>query len=258
LAGHHLDAALRQSLFRVGTDVRLEHREDLGAGLDEQDPRLLVRQVAVVFPEDTVVEFCEGSCCLDAGRTPAHDDDVQGPVVDQLSIPVRTLPRAQHVVLEPNRVGQRVEGEAVFFGAFDAEEVDLRAEPEDEVVVAVRLELLETHLPAVEVDLRDRVLVQRCVVLLVEEIPERMPNRRLLEEAGGDLVEERLERVVVVLVHDHDVHVALPQLLRGAHAAESASEDEDAGTLAVLVVASAHGSKPSVPLAVALEVIQKG
>jgi hypothetical protein len=85
-----------------------------------------------------------------------------------------------------------------------------------------------------------------------------MPDRRLLQEAGRDLVEERLERVVVVLVDEDDVDVALLQLLRRAGAAESASEDEDAGTLAVLVVASAHGSKPSVPLAVALEVIQKG
>jgi hypothetical protein len=50
-----------------------------------------------------------------------------------------------------------------------------------------------------------------------------MPDRRSLEKAGRDLVEERLKRVVVVLVHDDNVDVALLQLLRGTDAGEAAA-----------------------------------
>ena len=53
----------------------------------------------------------------------------------------------------------------------------------------------------------------------------RVPDRRLLEQAGGELVQQRLEGVVVVLVDQHDVDVGLAQLLRGADPGEAAAQD---------------------------------
>ena len=46
-----------------------------------------------------------------------------------------------------------------------------------------------------------------------------------------ELVEERLERVVVVPVDEHDVGVGVLQLLHGADAGEAAAEDHDARAL---------------------------
>ena len=112
--------------------------------------------------------------------------------------------------------------------ALDAEEVDLRAQPEDEVVVVERLELGELDAARVQVDRGHPVLVDARVVLAVEEVADRVADRRLLEQARGHLVEQRLEGVVVVLVDEHDLGVALLQLLRGADAGEAAAEDEDA------------------------------
>ena len=89
--------------------------------------------------------------------------------------------------------------------------------------------------------LGDPILVDAHVVLLVEEVADRMADRRLLEQPRRDLVEERLEGVVVVLVHEHDVDVALLQLLRGADPGKAAAEDEDARSLAVL--SGGHGAK---------------
>ena len=145
------------------------------------------------------------------------------------------------MLLEAHRVGQGVEGERVVGRSFDAEEVDLRAQPEHEVVVAQRLELVEGHLALLEIDAGDPILVDAHVVLLVEEVADRMADRRLLEQPRRDLVEERLEGVVVVLVHEHDVDVALLQLLRGADPGKAAAEDEDTRSLAVL--SSGHGAK---------------
>ena len=56
-----------------------------------------------------------------------------------------------------------------------------------------------------------------------------MADRGRLEEVRGDLVEQRLERVVVVLVDEHDVDVGVLQLARGADAGEPAAEHEHPG-----------------------------
>ena len=86
------------------------------------------------------------------------------------------------------------------------------------------------HLPAGEVHARHRVLVDRGVRLLVEEAPQRVPDHLGREQVGGELIEEGLERVVVVLVHEHDVGVGLLQRARGPDPGEATAEDDDAGT----------------------------
>ena len=55
-----------------------------------------------------------------------------------------------------------------------------------------------------------------------------MADRRRLEEAARQLVEERLEGVVVVAVDDHDLGVRLLELLCRADAGEASAEDQDA------------------------------
>ena len=47
------------------------------------------------------------------------------------------------------------------------------------------------------------------VLLVVEQVAQRVPDRGRLEQAGRDLVEERLEGVVVVPVDEHDVDVGV-------------------------------------------------
>ena len=58
-----------------------------------------------------------------------------------------------------------------------------------------------------------------------------MADRGRLEEPGRQLVEERLEGVVVVAVDQHDLCVRLLELLCRADAGEAASEDEHAWTV---------------------------
>ena len=65
-------------------------------------------------------------------------------------------------------------------------------------------------------------------MLVVDEVAERVPDGALVEQAGRELVEERLERVVVVPVDEHDVGGGVLQLLRSADPGESAAEDDDA------------------------------
>ncbi len=162
-AGHDLDRPLLERVLRVFAQVRLEHREDLVAGLDEDDARLLLRQVRVVLDEVVAVELGDRSRRLDAGRPASDDDDRQGAVVDERRVLVGGLPAPEDVVLEPDRVGQRVHRKRVLRGPARAEEVHLRPEREHEEVVGDGRETVEADLLRREVDPGDRSLVDRRV-----------------------------------------------------------------------------------------------
>ena len=69
------------------------------------------------------------------------------------------------------------------------------------------------------------------VLLVVEEVAQRMPDLRRLQQSRRDLVEQRLEGVVVVLVDDHDVHVRLLQCSRCPDSRKAAAEYQDAWSL---------------------------
>jgi hypothetical protein len=178
--------------------------------------------VRVVLAKD-LVELGHGAGSLDPGRATADHDHVQRTVLDELRVAVRRLPALEHVILEPHRIRERVERKRVLGRPVHAEEVDLRAERENEVVVSLRRELVEADLARLQVDSSHPVLVDADVVLLVEEVADRMADRGLLEQARRDLVKQRLERVVVVPIHEHDVDVALAQLPGGADPAESSA-----------------------------------
>ena len=59
-----------------------------------------------------------------------------------------------------------------------------------------------------------------------------MSYGRRLEQPRRQLVEQRLERVVVVLVHDNDVDVGVLQLPGGTDPGEAAAENEHPRSLA--------------------------
>ena len=242
LAEDDLDAELLELLLGVVAELLLEHPEQLRRGLDERDPRVLLRHVRVVLGEGAVVELGQRAGTLDPGWAAADDDDMQSAVRGNRFVLVGRLPLLQHVFLEADGVGERVHRECVLGRAGGAEEVDLGAEREYEIVVRQRLHHRELDLAAGEVDPGDRVDVDAGVLLVVEEVAQRVPHLRRLQQVGCDLVEERLEGVVVVLVHDHDFHVGFLQRARRTHAREATAEDQDARSRRLLVIC--HFSPP--------------
>ena len=175
------------------------------------------------------VELGQRAGRLDARRPAADDDDVERAVVDQLGVLVGRLPRPRTWSLSRTASGSVYIGKRVLGGALGAEEVDLRAEPEDEVVVrrAARGPSKLTSRASRSIA-GHRGLVHRRVLLAVQQVTQRVADRRRLEQAGRELVEERLEGVVVVPVDEHDVGVRVLELLRRADAGEAAAENENA------------------------------
>ena len=87
-----------------------------------------------------------------------------------------------------------------------------------------------------------------------DEVAERVADGRRLEQAARELVEQRLEGVVVVAVDEHDLGVGVLELLRGADAGEAAAEDQDGprGLSGVSLLTSSPSSIaiPQTPVAV--------
>ena len=133
---------------------------------------LVLREIRVVARERRAVQLGERAGGLDARRPATDDDDVQRAVVHERAILVRRFPQAEHVLLEAHGVTQCVHRERVVGGALCAEEVDLSAEPEDEIVVCQRLEVVETDFAGVQVDLGHRRLVDDSVVLAIDEVTQ--------------------------------------------------------------------------------------
>jgi hypothetical protein len=64
------------------------------------------------------------------------------------------------------------------------------------------------------------------VLLMSHQVAERVTDRGLLQKSGRELVEQRLEGVVVVAVDEHDLGVRVLELLRGADTREPSAENE--------------------------------
>ena len=70
-----------------------------------------------------------------------------------------------------------------------------------------------------------------------------MPYGRRLEQPGRQLVQQRLEGVVVVPIDEHDVGVGVLQLPCGTDPREAAAENEDPRSLTAGDVR--HGARPT-------------
>ena len=65
------------------------------------------------------------------------------------------------------------------------------------------------------------------VFLFVQNVTQRAGNVRGGKRAGRDLIEQRLEKMIVAAVHQRHPHWRIFQSLRGAEAAETAADDHD-------------------------------
>ena len=146
-------------MLRVVPDVLLEHREDGRAGLDQDQARLLLRDLGIVGSEVVPIELRQRSDALDTRWSAADHDDVQRSVVDKRRITVDRLPAIENVRLEADRVSEGVHREAVLPGTLGSEEVHGRAERDHEIVVVEGLSVQNSTVSVLGIDRRH---VPRC------------------------------------------------------------------------------------------------
>ena len=133
------------------------------------------------------------------------------------------------MISDADRFRDVLETEAMPRHALEAEVVRFTAHGENEVVVGDRPVAGQDALPA-RVEARHVGHPKFCVRLAAQD-GAHGPRDLLGFEAGSrDLVEQRLEQVVVVAIDEHDVDRGLAQRAHGAQAAESRAHDDNGGS----------------------------
>ena len=163
----------------------------------------------------------------------ADDDEVQRPLIEVGPVPAHRVEQGEGMLAQPQRPGHRVEREGVLGGTGGAEEVRLRARGEHQ-------HLSRVARPVGGGDrMSRRVRRHHCGgldgdrVVLGEDAAQRPGDVADAELGGSDLVQQRLELVVVVPVDHHHPDVVLGQLLRAGDPGETRADDDDLVLLGV-------------------------
>ena len=146
-----------------------------------------------------------------------------------ITFPFGALKGDEHLPANRQGVLHRLEALARAAPTVVAEVVRAAARRDDEVVV-LELAVAQDHQPARGVD-RGRLGEPDAEVALLSQNPaDRRRDVAGREPGGRDLIEQRLEDVMVVPVDERDVDRRLRERLGGAQAAEPAADDDDART----------------------------
>ena len=228
--GADLDAMALKRPVRIALGVWAECTQQHGALFHQDDAGPVHIEIVEVPFEHLVDELRQGPRDLDTGGPAADDEEVQDTVVEQLRDGISRLEEAQRVVAHAHRVLERVEGECELVGSRDPEEVRGRPAGDDEVVERDRVLVLEQHLVTVPIDTRDQALAEQHPALTPEQPTNGIGDISGVEPARRDLVEQRLELVVVVLIDHGDIDRSVLQPLRGVEPTEACPDDDDVHT----------------------------
>ncbi len=147
------------------------------------------------------------------------------------------LERAQDAGAKLERAAERLELRRMGRPLVVAEVRVGRAAGDDEVVVIEQHVLFavrhpaEPHAPLRDVELRRLGEQDARVLLAVQDPSQRRGDLGSREPAGRDLVDERLEQVVVLAIDEGDVDIGAPQALDDEQPAEAAADHHDSSAL---------------------------
>ena len=201
-------------------------------------------------PSSRITRVCFGSmrrnsrasvCCAISLIVPAISTPVgPPPMTTKVSQASRSAPtvarsalfeRADDAGADLEGVGERLQPGRVALPFVVAEVAVRHAGGDDEMVPGDRLAAVERGGPRGDVDrshlrLQDRQVAARH--LAAQRVADRRAHRRRAQARGRDLVEERLEQVMVGAVDERDLDRRLRERPHRLDAAEAAADDEDA------------------------------
>ena len=230
LAEPHLHPPLLEDLEGVPARAGMERRQQVVGGLQQDDLGLVDVQVGEVVHQHVLEQLLEGAGHLDPGGAAADHHHGQGALVDHAGVVLGQLELAQQVGPEPQGVGHALERVAVLLDPRDPEGGRGRARGHDQVVVAEAAALLGQHLPGLEVHPRHGGHPHRGAPVAAHDAAHRVGDVGRLDQPGGQLVQQRLEQVVVVLLEQGDPHrrLELGQGLDRRQPGEPSPDDDNA------------------------------
>ncbi len=216
---------------RVALQLGGERGEHLRAGLDQQDGRFRRGHRSVLPRQRFVRELGDLAGHLNSGRSGSYDREGQvrcplGRVGGQLS----HLEGAENMAAETAGVLQGLQARREH-GPFRVPEIGIRAPGRDHQTVirqrqrpAVRGH--RAHNPSVQIQVLDIGQHDARVGLLPDHAAQRRRNEAIRQDSGSDLIQQRLEQVVIGPVYDRDVGIGAGQGTRHPDPAEPATDDD--------------------------------
>ena len=230
-AGAHLDVQPLELLARALREPRHEGGEHALPAFQQHHARLPRIDAAELARQRVLRHLRQGARHLDAGRPGADDDEGHpGGAFGRIARALGLLEGADDAGASGEGVGQRLQPRRDR-GPFVVSEVAVRgAGGDDQVVVGESLAVVERDRMRRRIDGDDLGLQHGQVAalrLVAQDVADRRGDRRRREARARDLVEQRLEQVVVGAVDQRDLDLGLRQRAHRLDAAEAAADDDD-------------------------------
>ena len=198
-------------------------------GLDQQDMRGVWVDVAEVAGQGGVGELGECSGHLDAGRPGADQDKgQQPPAYRRVGTRFRLFEGEQQAAADQRRVVDRFEARRQPRPVVMAEIGVLRPGRQHQVIVALGCPKPGLDPACRGIDAGHLVEQYRGVPLMAQHGPDRLGDIGRRQRRGRDLVQQRLEQVVVVAVDHRHVDGRPRQPASGFEPAEAGADNDDA------------------------------
>ncbi len=213
---------------RAGTARRVG-RQDPVHRLDEEDPRVARIDRPEVAPERVVGDLAERPGQLHAGRSPA-DDHERHPLGPPFGVVLALgcLERDEDPAPDLGRVVDRLEARREGDPVVVIEVREPHARRDDQRVVRDRAAIREKDLATLRVDPGRFAEQHRGVPVAAQDRAQRLGDVAGGQGAGGDLVEHRLEQVVVAPIDQRQAHAWLAtEPASGVQPAEPATDHHD-------------------------------
>ena len=225
-----LHAHLLQPVLRLLAELLTHRRQHRGRGVEQDHPCLRRIDMAERTFEGVVGQFGDLPGHFDTGRPRADDDEgEQLLAAGRVAGPLRLFESAQDPAAQLEGVVDGLHAGSPF-GEVVVSEVRLaRAGSHDQAVergdVGVAQQLRANRL-GLQVDPRHVAEENLRVLLLAQDHPGRRRDLALRDDAGRDLVQQRLKQVVGGARDHLDVDVGVLQPLGGGQSTETRSDDD--------------------------------
>ena len=231
---HDIDAFLAQYLDGVLAQIRCDHRQDVGRGLDELDADFAEIEVVELFLLDAK-ELRQGAGLLDARRAATDDDECQHAAAYLwVGLLVGSLEHVQHVVTDVQSFLQRLHAVGMFLDFLHTEVVRRRAGSENQIIIG-NLAMVRQQDLASLIDAFSLGHEEFHVPALAEERTDWICDFVRREDCRRYLVQERLEELEVVTVDEQDVDIFLRKELGKLDAAEACTDNDNTWFLLILL-----------------------
>ena len=228
-----LERAPRFDTQRLG-----KGRQQVRSAFDQHDARRFRTDAPEVVAQRMARDLRQRAGQLHAGRSAADDDECQQtPLCVGIDLPLGLFECEQHLPPHHERIVERLEAGRVLLPFRVAEVRVRRAARENHVVVSDRRRAVsgfgrtrDEYTSILWIDRRD-IGEQHFDVLLSAQHPtDRRRDVAGRERRGRDLIQQRLKEMVVVPVEQRDADRRAGERARRVKPAETAADDDDAGS----------------------------